>query len=150
MKAISTLTVMLVSLSLFAASQSGQSQGANFDGSHRLFGAVLQSFVKGGLVDYTALKADPKRLNEYLDQLAWVPENEFMNFSEKQKIAFLINLYNATMLRLVIDHYPIKTIKEIGNWINGPFDQKVVRLMGRKFSPGDVEHAILRRNHDEP
>ena len=79
-----------------------------------------------------------------------LPEKDFMAFSEKQKIAFLINLYNATTLRLVIDHYPIKSIKDVGTWLNGPFDQKLVRLMGRSFSLGDLEHAILRKNHNEP
>ena len=49
----------------------------------------------------------------------------------------------------MIDHYPIKSIKNIGNWLTGSFDLKVVRLMGHNFSLGDIEHHVLRRNHDE-
>src|SRR5262245_23268197 len=81
----------------------GQSWASSFDQSHRLFGTLLGRFVQGDLVDYAALQADPKPLDEYLDQLADVPEKDYMTFSEKQKIAFLINLYNASTLRLVID-----------------------------------------------
>src|SRR5262245_16744481 len=139
--------LVLCVIALFAPNGTWAS---NFDHSHIGFGSVLQQFVKNGLVDYAALKKDPKRLDEYLGQLAVIPEEAFMAFREKQKIAFLINLYNATTLRLVIDHYPLKSIKDIGNWLNGPFDQKIVRLMGRSFSLGDVEHAILRKNHREP
>src|SRR5687767_4820415 len=65
-------------LAWFAADQSW---AASFDQSHRLFGMVLQRFVKGDLVDYSALKAYPKDLNEYLDQLGAVPEKDFMAFS---------------------------------------------------------------------
>jgi hypothetical protein len=32
----------------------------------------------------------------------------------------LINLYNAVTLKLVIDHYPVKSIKDIGNILKGP------------------------------
>lgn len=128
----------------------GEALASDFNHSHPVFGTVLERVVQHGLVDYAALKADPKDLDRYLDQLAAVPEHDFMAFSERQKIAFLINLYNAATLRLVIEHYPIKSINDIGNWLNGPFDQRVVRLMGRSFSLGDVQHAILRKNHAEP
>jgi len=37
-----------------------------------------------------------------------VPESEFARWNQSQQIAFLINLYNAATLRLIIDHYPVK------------------------------------------
>lgn len=121
-----------------------------FDHSHALWGQVLRSHLRDGLVDYKALKQSPETLNDYLDQLAGVPEARFMTFSENQKVAFLINLYNATTLKLIIDHYPLKSIKDIGNRLHGPWDKKVVRLMGRTFSLDDLEHGIIRRNHLDP
>lgn len=121
-----------------------------FDHSHALWGQVLDRHLRGGLVDYQALKQSPETLNQYLDQLAAVPEARFMAFSEDQKVAFLANLYNATTLKLIIDHYPLKSIKDIGNRLRGPWDQKIVRLMGRDFSLDDLEHGIIRRNHLDP
>jgi hypothetical protein len=126
------------------------SVAATFDHSHAAFGNVLRECVRDGLVDYASLRAKPESLKAYLDELARVPEKQFMKFSEPEKIAFLLNLYNASTLQLVIDYYPIAGIKEIGNWLNGPFDQKVVRFADRKFGLGDIEHGVLRRNHNEP
>jgi hypothetical protein len=57
---------------------------SDFDHSHRLFGRVLQQVVRKDLVDYSALKSDPKTLDEYLDQLAAVPESDFMAFSKRK------------------------------------------------------------------
>ncbi len=127
-----------------------QLRAAPFDHSHTNFSQVLSRIVKDDLVDYSTLKTDQISLERYLDQLAQVPEPVFTKFSEKQKIAFLINLYNASTLQLIVRHYPIKSTKEIGSWLTGPFDQKTVRFMGRSLSLGDIEHHVLRRNHDEP
>ncbi|MSU61279.1 MAG: DUF547 domain-containing protein [Pedosphaera sp.] len=127
-----------------------QLRAAPFDHSHTNFSKVLSRIVKDDLVDYPALKTDHMALDRYLDQLAQVPEPVFKKFSEKQKIAFLINLYNASTLQLIVRHYPIKSTKDIGSWLTGPFDQKAVQFMGRSLSLGDVEHHVLRRNHDEP
>jgi hypothetical protein len=134
-------TVLFLSLAARAA--------AEFDHSHRTFDSVLKAVVREGRVNYRALKADPRQIDSYLDQLAAVPEKEFMSFADEEKIVFLINLYNASILKLVADHYPIKGVREIGNWLRGPFDQKVVRLMGRTLSLADIEHGTLRRNHYE-
>jgi hypothetical protein len=75
----------------------------DFDHSHAIYGVVLKNYVKDGLVDYKGLKSNPEGLNLYLDQLATVSDNEFYRWSEQQQLAFLINLYNAQTLRLIID-----------------------------------------------
>jgi len=123
---------------------------ADFDQSHRLFDKVLKAHVKNGLVDYTALKAGRADLDTYLDQVAAVPESEFARWNQSQQIAFLINLYNAATLRLIIDHYPVKSIKDIGGVFSSPWKQKVVRLWGATTTLDDLEHGILRKRYAEP
>jgi hypothetical protein len=123
---------------------------ADFDQSHRLFDQVLKRHVKNGLVDYTALKTGRADLDTYLDQVAAVSESEFARWNQNQQIAFLINLYNATTLRLIIDHYPVKSIKDIGGLFSGPWKQKVVRLWGATTTLDDLEHGILRKRYTEP
>jgi hypothetical protein len=125
-------------------------RGAEFDHTHALFGQVLKRFVKDGRVDYTALKAAPQLLNSYLDRLAAVSPGDFKKWPEPQQLAFLINLYNATTLRLIIEHYPIKSIKKVGGLFSGPWDQEIVRLFGKPATLEHVEHEILRRNYREP
>jgi hypothetical protein len=132
---------------------SPQAYGENrfkFDHSHLTFAKVLSEFVEDGWVDYTGLRQRPSNLEAYLDQLAAVSKKGFKKWSEDEQIAFYINLYNAATLKLIIDHYPLKSIRSIGNVIKGPWDQSVVRLFGETVTLNHVEHEILRKQYTEP
>lgn len=83
--------------------------------SHRVWQDVINSAVdSAGNVDFIKLRANPDRINEYLDQLAVVsPENRpdyFRNRSDE--LAYWINAHNALALRLVLDLYPIERLPE--------------------------------------
>lgn len=121
-----------------------------FDHTHAAFDALLKAQVSDGQVDYRALKAAPAALNAYLDTLAAVREREFKTWREAQRIAFLANLYNAATLKLIVDHYPVESIKDIGSIFSGPWDQKVVRLFGKTVTLNNLEHDILRKDYHEP
>ena len=123
---------------------------AEFDHSHALLTGVLARHVKNSRVDYAALKAQPADLNLYLDQLAVVSKADFTQWSEPRQIAFLSNAYNAWTLRLIVDHYPVKSIKNIGGLLSGPWDQPVVRMFGEKLTLNTLEHGMLRANYNEP
>ena len=124
-------------------------QAAGFDHSHALFGKVLKETAVGGLVNYSALKAAPRELNTYLDQLGAISKSEFQSWNLSQQIAFLINLYNASTLKLIADHYPVTSIKAIGG-TKGPGEQAAVRLFGAKATLNKIEHEMLRSNYPEP
>jgi hypothetical protein len=119
------------------------------DHTHAAFTTILAKHVKGELVDYASIKKNPDPLIAYLDTLAAVPESAFNKWDRKQQMAFLINLYNAATLKLVIDHYPIKSIKDIGG-MKGPWKQEVVRLFGRFKTLDHVEHDLLRPIYQDP
>lgn len=146
------IAVKMVSVLLFLSGLSLRAVwAAEFDHTHRLFTTVLERYVQNDLVNYTELKKYSTGLNAYLDQLAAVTEKEFKTWSEPQRLAYLINLYNAQTLRLIIDHYPkIKSIKDIGSVFKGPWDQPVVRLFGKKATLNTIEHKILRKRYNEP
>ncbi|NNM87647.1 MAG: DUF547 domain-containing protein, partial [Phycisphaerae bacterium] len=80
--------------------------------SNALFTKVVRQYVRqGGWVDYQALAAHPHNLDAYLAQLAKAP---FAKLGRDNKLALLINAYNAFTLRLILDHYPhIKSIRDI-------------------------------------
>jgi hypothetical protein len=124
-------------------------QAAEFDHSHALFGKVLSQSARGGLVNYSALKAAPSELNSYLDQLGGVSKADFQKWNLSQQIAFLINLYNASTLKLVVDNYPLTSIKKIGG-AKGPGEQPSAKLFGGKVTLNKIEHEMLRRNYPEP
>jgi len=120
------------------------------DHTHAAFTNILSKHVKSELVDYASLKKNPAPLNAYLDTLAAVPESAFNKWDKNQQMAFLINLYNAATLKLIIDHYPIKSIKDIGSAIKGPWKQDVVRVFGKVQSLDHIEHNLLRPNYKDP
>ncbi|ACB73597.1 DUF547 domain-containing protein [Opitutus terrae] len=121
-----------------------------FDHSHALFDRVLKAQVRDGRVNYAALQAAPKPLDDYLAQLAAVTTTEFDGWSQPERLAFLINLYNAATLKLIIDHYPVKSIRSIG-WLPGAaWKQEGVEVFGRKISLDELEHGIIRRDYREP
>lgn len=48
------------------------------------------------------------------------------------QLAYWINLYNALIVNLVIDHYPISSITKIkSGWFSfGPWDMKITEVEG--------------------
>ncbi len=120
-----------------------------FDHGHAAFDGVLKQSVRDGLVNYAALKAAPRALDDYLVTLAAVPETEFKAWSQPQRLAFLINLYNAATLRLILDHYPLKSIRSIGLLPGAAWKKEGVALFGKKTSLDHVEHGIIRVEYQE-
>lgn len=121
----------------------------SFDHTHQQFTDILKQYVENGLVDYSGLQANRGELDEYLGRLASVPLNRFQAWTTDQQLAFLINLYNAQTLRLVLDHYPVKSIKDIGGFLTKPWDLKVVDLFGKVISLDTVEHGMIRKNYGD-
>jgi len=121
-----------------------------FDHKYQSFTYLLKRNVRDGLVDYSSLKESSKELNAYLDELASVTEGDFNGWTRDQQLAFLINLYNSQTLALILDHYPIGSIQEIGSALKGPFDQPVVLLFGKQVTLNYLEHEVLRARYQEP
>jgi Protein of unknown function, DUF547 len=118
--------------------------------SPALFGHVLKTYVRDARVNYAALKAHPGELDRYLGQVAAVSKPEFNGWTPNQQLAFLINAYNAYTLRLILDHYPLRSIKDIGHFWRGPWDQPVVHLFGRTLTLNTIEQGMLRKDYSEP
>ncbi|MBT3296353.1 MAG: DUF547 domain-containing protein [Verrucomicrobia bacterium] len=133
-----------------AGAPGGRADAEEFDHTHAAYTAVLKARVVKGAVDYAALKAGRTALDGYLDALAAVPSQTFRTWSEAQRLAFLFNLYNASTLRLIIDHYPVESIRKIGTMLKGPWAQPVVRLFGKTTTLDKLEHEVLRREYNEP
>lgn len=128
----------------------GSLPAAEFDHSHAALDRVLKARVQDERVNYAALKAAPEDLKAWLTSAGSVTETEFTRWSRPQRLAFLINLYNAAALQLVIDHYPVKSIKDIGGFFKGPWKQEVVPLFGQRVTLDYLEHGVLRPEYQEP
>lgn len=124
--------------------------GTALDSNHTPYDSVLKDSVKDGFVNYANLKKNTHPLDQYLDHLSRVKRDEFKSWQENERLAYLINLYNAATLKLIVDHYPVESIKDIGGFFRGPWSQKFIKLFGDTVTLGTLEHEILRKDYDEP
>jgi hypothetical protein len=86
-----------------------------------------------------------KALEAYLTRLQGIRVSALNR--EEQK-AFWVNLYNALTVKVVLDHYPVESIRDIdispGWFSHGPWGAKLLRVEGEEVSLDDIEHRILR------
>jgi hypothetical protein len=118
---------------------------------HRLWQRFLATYVRPGAdslnrVAYGSVTAEGRAdLDAYLAELAAV---RVSTLSRPEQLAFWINLYNALTVRVVLDHYPVRSIREIdispGLFSNGPWQARLITVEGEPVSLDDIEHRILR------
>ena len=126
-----------------------------FDHSYQKYHSVLEKYVPRGKVNYTELQKNQTNLNYALRELSQVTPKEYEQFSKKQKIAFFINAYNIFTIRLILDHYPLKSIKDIKEegltsfFLNNPWKIEFFELLGKKRYLDWIEHDILRSKFKE-
>jgi hypothetical protein len=92
-------------------------------------------------VDFTALRANPKRLNQYIEQLAAVSPDSQPNYfpNPDDALAYWINAHNAIALRQILDSYPIETLAFLPQFEN----RTRYRLGGRPLSLTQIRQKIM-------
>jgi Protein of unknown function, DUF547 len=130
-----------------------------FDHGHAAWTALLKKHVvllrggQGSQVSYAGFAADKVALSAYTTTLAAVSREAFNGFSKPQRMAFLINAYNAYTVQLILTKYPdLKSIKDIGSLLSNPWKQKVAPLLGTVMTLDGIEHDTLRVRgaYDDP
>lgn len=118
--------------------------GSVFD--HSRLDALLRKHVSaGGWVDYKGLAVDATELGEYIASLESAP---FDQLGRDEKLALLINAYNAFTLRLILDHYLVESIKDIPDAKR--WDAKRWKVAGNTWSLNQIEHEQIRPKFREP
>ncbi len=121
-----------------------------FDQQHTLWNDLLQKHVhmiqeaRASQVDYKNF--DKPKLEKYLQSLSSLSRSQYQEFTREQKLVFLINAYNAFTVQLILDNYPISSIKKIGSIFSSPWKKKFVSLFGEKVSLDDIEHSMIRKD----
>lgn len=72
--------------------------------------------------------------------------------NRNEQFAYWANLYNAVTIRLIVDNYPVKSIRDIksGPFSSGPWKMKLITVMGQEISLDSIEHDILRAQWQDP
>ncbi|MGB6317209.1 MAG: DUF547 domain-containing protein, partial [Litorimonas sp.] len=65
-------------------------------------------------------------------------------------VSYWANLYNAVTLDVVLDDYPINSIRSLGPFTTGPWKRDAVVVEGRTLSLDNIEHDIMRVEFASP
>jgi hypothetical protein len=132
---------------------------ADFDHGHAPWDGLLKRHVRliddghASQLDYRGMAAERQVLQGYLASLTAVSEQAYERFSKAQRLAFLINAYNAFTVELVLSRYPdLKSIKDLGSLFQSPWKKRFFTLLGAERSLDDIEHGMIRAPgvFDEP
>ena len=123
-------------------------RSAVFD--HSAFDALLRRHVDTkGLVDYRGLKKNKAKLDAYTKRLAAA---KFDALGRDEKLAFLINAYNAFTLTLIVENIDLPRFESIRDKrLDGKrWKHRRWKLLGKTLSLDDIEHKEIRPKFREP
>lgn len=113
---------------------------------------VIEHTDAANRLDYAGISDEDRRILEgYIQSLSSIAIGTHNRAEQK---AYWINLYNALTVKIVLDHYPVDSIRDIdispGLLTVGPWDKDVIEVEGQTLSLNDIEHRILRPIWDDP
>jgi hypothetical protein len=122
---------------------------------HRPWNEILSRFVvpaSDGINRFAYSRvgaADRQLLRDYLQAMSRV---EIGSYRRDEQRAFWINLYNALTVEVILEHYPLATIRDIssGFFSRGPWDLELIEIDNQALTLNDIEHRILRPIWQDP
>tara|TARA_B100000780_G_scaffold43210_1_gene26798 strand:- start:775 stop:1470 length:696 start_codon:yes stop_codon:yes gene_type:complete len=110
---------------------------------HERWSVELRKYVDTkGQVDYVNWYKNKEGLNAYIIVLKQNHPQEY--WSKNQIKAYWINTYNALTIKIILDNFPIKSIKDIKN----PWNDIIIKYDSKSYSLDEIEHNILRKMND--
>jgi len=123
--------------------------------NHNAWDQFLETYVSqdsGGVNRLAYAKvtaADRQALYSYLNTLTSADPRRL---SRQDQLAYWVNLYNAQTVALILENYPVKSIRQIksGALSVGPWSEKLLSVNGESLSLHDIEHSIIRPGWNDP
>lgn len=114
---------------------------------HDLWDVLTKKYVSAvGKVNYKGMKADLSKISYYLEHLKNTPPKN--DWSKNEKLAYWINLYNASTVYLIASNYPTSSITKLNG--GKPWDKKFVKSGTKVYSLNDIENNIVRPRFKDP
>ena len=137
------LITLLISLGLTNSEINFQQDQNQDKGIHASWNVLLQQYVDAdGNVDYHSWKKSQTDLDKYIQLLEKTPPANY--WDKNDSLAYFINAYNAVTVKLILDNYPLKSIRDIKD----PWDSKSLNLPNNRLTLNNIEHKVLRKMDD--
>ena len=131
-------------------------------GFERLYGELLASYWRSAVTihgvdttvfDYAQMTRDAQMPGSLFEQILKAIERveptQLLKPNEAK--AFWINAYNFAAMRLVIDHYPVDSIRSFNiSLVKYPWSKKAVHIGERSYSLKQIEKDILLKQFNDP
>jgi Protein of unknown function, DUF547 len=149
--AVGALAAMLLTACAPAAKQADKSWSVSGTKSeainHDAWDTILTRYARPAedgvnRVDYNGIKT--KAAGELKAYLSMLQATKISEYPRSEQFAFWVNLYNAATVQVILDNYPLESIRDIGLLGQGPWKDKFLKVEGKMLSLDDVEHGILR------
>lgn len=137
------LVIGLLAVSLASVGMAGEPDYSTWN-------RLLESYYDPARgMNYAALKAgDTATLDQLRQEMAHVDAG---SLSRDEQLAFWINLYNISVVGIVVDHYPVSSIRDISTdpivRLN-VFKKDLVPFAGGRLSLDAIEHDRVRQFGD--
>ncbi|KAB7615308.1 DUF547 domain-containing protein [Amylibacter sp. SFDW26] len=131
------------------ADSSFQSAGKVTKVDHRAWGKFLKANTVKDNADIVRVKyadispAQKQQLKDYIKSLS---STDHTKLSKDAQLAYWANLYNAQTVDVILDNYPVESIRKIKDrpFDLGPWEDKRLTVNGKELSLHDIEHGIVR------
>lgn len=136
MRTLPALLVFFVSTTLWA-----------FD--HSAYDKMLHKYTHDGRFAYSDLLANKEDLASFRAYLKSLSDTDPTTLpSDVERKTFWVNAYNAFTIDLILQHYPIASIRKISGPFGSPWKKDFFKINGRNMSLDDIEHGTLRKRKE--
>lgn len=124
--------------------------------SHQAWQDILDAYLLSNSTDGVnrfkygqVTQQDKRKLEQYIKSLS---KTDPRQLKQDEQFAYWVNLYNALTVKVVLDEYPVKSIRKIRflSSLFGPWDKALIKIAGTKITLNDIEHRILRPIWQDP
>jgi len=148
-------TIALIWLCVFGLGVAGpvraDDTAAQASTLHIEYDALLKKYVRELRLDYAGWVANDKDAGALEQYVLALTELDPASWSPDEQLSYWLNLYNAATLRLVLDNYPMDSIKDLGGFMKkSPWNRKLVTVAGRDLTLNEIENDIIRPEFQDP
>lgn len=116
--------------------------------SHHIWTELLQKHVNPyGKVNYKGFQEDEDRLDEYLELLKKNHPDQYWKVEDQK--AYWINAYNAFTVKMILMHYPLKTIMDIKKDGKDAWHIPFIHLGDKLYTLDYIEHTMLLGQYND-